>query len=161
MTGRETNPGFFNVAVALGANLGDRAGTLAWAVERLRDLLTDVLVSSWHETEPVGVLPQPLFLNGALVGRTTLDPRSLLERLQRIEIDAGRSRPYPGAPRTLDLDLILYGGQIVDEPGLRVPHPRFRQRAFVLAPLAEIAADWKDPETGKTVGELLDGLPGW
>lgn len=158
MTTREIKPGFVlshPVAIALGANLGDRAATLTWAAERLRDILSHVRVSSWHETTPVDAPPQPLFLNGALVGQTTLSAQALLARLQQIEQDAGRERPYHHAPRTLDLDLILYGDATIDVPGLRIPHPRFRERAFVLAPLAEIAADWKDPETGKTVRELL------
>jgi 2-amino-4-hydroxy-6-hydroxymethyldihydropteridine diphosphokinase len=99
-------------------------------------------------------------LNGALTGQTTLGPKALLEKLLAIEAHAGRTRPFPHAPRTLDLDLILYGGAIIDEPGLRVPHPRFRERRFVLEPLAEIAAGWVDPETGETVGQLLARLRG-
>lgn len=145
------------VAIALGSNLGDREATLTRAVDRLRALLAEVRVSSWHETEPVGAPPPP-FLNGALVGHTTLTARALLARLQQIESDAGRERPFPNAPRTLDLDLILYGNHIVDEPGLRIPHPRFRARRFVLEPLAEIAAEWQDPTTGKSVGQLLGEL---
>lgn len=145
------------VAIALGANLGDRHAALEWAVSRLRELLSDVRVSAWHETEPVDAPPPP-FLNGALVGRTTLPARALLERLQRFEGEAGRTRVFPNAPRTLDLDLVLYGDAVIDEPGLRVPHPRFRDRRFVLEPLAGIAADWVDPETGKQVGTLLAEL---
>lgn len=142
------------VAIALGSNLGDRASHLARAVSRLRGLLSDIRVSPWIETDPVGVGVQPRFLNGALVGTTTLDAARLLEALLAIEREAGRSRPHSGAARTLDLDLILYGDLMLDFPGLTVPHPRFRERAFVLVPLAEIAADWVDPVTGKTVGEL-------
>jgi len=78
--------------------------------------------------------------------------------LLEIERRFGRVRPYPGAPRTLDLDLILYGSEVIDEAGLTVPHPRFRERLFVLRPLAEIAADWRDPVTGRTVGELADAV---
>jgi 2-amino-4-hydroxy-6-hydroxymethyldihydropteridine diphosphokinase len=143
------------VAVALGSNLGDREGALQRAVSALGALLDGLQVSSWHATAPVGVDPQPDFLNGAATGDASLDARNLLNRLLGIERDCGRERPFPGAPRTLDLDLILYGDAIIDEPGLVVPHPRFRERLFVLAPLAEIAADWVDPVTGKTVGELL------
>ena len=80
----------------------------------------------------------------------------MLGRLLDIERERGRERPFPGAPRTLDLDLILYGAEVIDEPALRVPHPRFRERRFVLEPLAEIAAEWVDPETGSSVAELLD-----
>jgi 2-amino-4-hydroxy-6-hydroxymethyldihydropteridine diphosphokinase len=142
------------VAIALGSNLGDRAANLDYAVMRLSRILSSIKTSRWHETEPVGVGPQPQFLNGALVGDTTLSARELLDQLLAIERERGRERPFPGAPRTLDLDLILYGNQVMDEPGLVVPHPRFRERRFVLEPLAEIAPDLVDPLTGKTVQAL-------
>jgi 2-amino-4-hydroxy-6-hydroxymethyldihydropteridine diphosphokinase len=146
------------VAIALGSNLGDRAAHLAFALDRLRPFLEHLRVSPFFETEPVGGGVQPWFLNGAAIGRATLGPRHLLDVLLAIERDRGRERPFPNAPRTLDLDLILYGQAIVSEPGLTVPHPRFRERAFVLGPLVEIAADMRDPVTGKTVGELWAGL---
>lgn len=146
------------VAVALGSNLGDRRARLEAAVARLRPLLPDLLLSSFIETDPVGVGAQPRFLNAALVGSTRLDARALLDALLAIEREGGRERPFPGAPRTLDLDLILHGAATIDEPGLRVPHPRFRRRRFVLEPLAEVAPDMVDPVTGKTIRELLDEL---
>jgi 2-amino-4-hydroxy-6-hydroxymethyldihydropteridine diphosphokinase len=145
-------------AIALGSNVGDRESHLAFAVDRLRGLLTHLRVSSFHDTIPVGVEPQPTFLNGAVVGETSLSARALLEALLAIERERGRQRPHEGAPRTLDLDLILFGEEVIDGPGLRVPHPRFRERLFVLEPLAEVAPDWVDPETGTTVAELLAGL---
>lgn len=146
------------VAIALGSNLGDRASHLQFAVDRLTALLDAMAVSRWHKTTPVGVGPQPPFLNAALVGETTLRPRELLDALLAIERARGRERPFPGAPRTLDLDLVLHGSAIHDEPGLIVPHPRFRERRFVLEPLAEIGPDLVDPVTGATVGELLTRL---
>jgi 2-amino-4-hydroxy-6-hydroxymethyldihydropteridine diphosphokinase len=142
------------VAIALGSNIGDRSASLMFALLRLDEVIGDVHVSNFHETDPVGVGPQPKFLNGAVIGVTTLTPRVLLDALLAIERAAGRTRPFDGAPRTLDLDLILYGDTIIDEAGLQIPHPRFRERLFVLAPLAEIAADWIDPVTRKTIAEV-------
>lgn len=147
------------VAVAVGSNLGDRDATLRKAVNALGAIIHDVRVSRWYTTEPVGVDPQPDFLNGALVGDTSLDARELLDALLAIEARFGRERPHPGAARTLDLDLILYGDAVLDEPGLIVPHPRFRERRFVLEPLAEIAPEWIDPVTGWTIEALLRQLP--
>jgi 2-amino-4-hydroxy-6-hydroxymethyldihydropteridine diphosphokinase len=142
------------VAIALGSNVGNREAHLTFAVDRLRQLLRNVTVSRWRNTAPADVAPQPDFLNGALTGETRLTPRALLDELLNLERERGRTRPYHGAPRPLDLDLILFGDALIDEPGLRVPHPRFRERLFVLDPLAEIAADWIDPETGETIAEL-------
>jgi 2-amino-4-hydroxy-6-hydroxymethyldihydropteridine diphosphokinase len=117
-----------------------------------------VCASSFYDTPYVGTEEQPTVLNGAAIGTTSLSARALLERLLAIEHDFGRTRPYGGAPRTLDLDLILYGDAVIDEPGLVVPHPRFRDRRFVLEPLAEIAPDWIDPVSRRTIAELLRDL---
>lgn len=145
--------------VALGSNLGDRQAHLDFAISRLRQLLEDIQISPVHETEPVGVPDdQPPFLNAAVIGRTTLGASELLAALLAIEHDAGRQRPFPGAARTLDLDLILFGERVIDQPGLHVPHPRFRERRFVLEPLVEIAPGLQDPVTGLTVVELLKRL---
>ena len=148
------------VAVAIGSNLGDRRAALQFAIDRLSSLLTGLTASTIIETDPESVdgdvLPdQPVYLNAVVSGSTTLDGRTLLAQLLAIERDYGRERPFPGAPRTLDLDLILLGDDIIDEPGLHVPHPRFRDRFFVLGPLAEIAPALVDPVTGLRVGELL------
>jgi len=148
------------VAIALGSNLGDRQTTLLAAAAALAPLVGDLRVSSFHETDPVGMPGSPApFINAAAVGETALSASTLLDRLLAIEQDFGRRRPHPGASRTLDLDLILYGDAVIDEPPrLLVPHPRFRERRFVLAPLAEVAADWIDPVTGLTVSGLLRAL---
>ena len=154
-----TDPEPVPVAVALGSNLGDRSRILDAAVAALQTLLSDVAVSTYHDTDPVGVPgPQPRYLNAALVGRTTRPARDLLHELQAIETAMGRTRPHGNAPRTLDLDLILYGALSIETPELAVPHPRFRERRFVLEPLAEIAPDLRDPVTGKTIAELLAAI---
>ena len=144
------------VAIALGTNLGDRAAHLDFAVSRLRQAIPNLQVSRYYETEPVDVPgDQPLFLNAAAVGDTALSARELLTFLHAVEGERGRERPFQNASRTLDLDLILLGNAVLNEPGLIVPHPRFRDRQFVLEPLAEVAPDLVDPITGSTVAELL------
>ena len=152
--------GVVPVAIALGSNLGDRRAHLTFAVEQIAGLLDDLRLSPVIETEPAGVdEPQPPYLNAAVTGTTTLGAAELLEALLHIERERGRTRPAPRAPRTLDLDLILYGDRVVDRDGLTVPHPRFRERRFVLEPLAGLAGEWVDPVTGLTVSELLGALP--
>ena len=144
------------MAVALGSSLGDRRAHLDFAIARLSGVIQHLARSRYHETEPVDVpVPSGRFLNAAAIGETTLQPRELLDALFAIERDAGRARPFANAPRTLDLDLILDGDRVIDEPGLTVPHPRFRQRRFVLEPLAEIGGALVDPVTGRTMAELL------
>jgi 2-amino-4-hydroxy-6-hydroxymethyldihydropteridine diphosphokinase len=148
------------VAVAIGSNLGDRAAHLAYARSALAGLLTNLSFSAAIETAPVGVPDrQPPFLNAAAVGRSGRPARELLDELLRIEQARGRERAFRNAARTLDLDLIVTGDEVIDEPGLIVPHPRFRERRFVLEPLAEVAPGLRDPVTGLTVAELLRRLP--
>ena len=146
------------VAIALGSNLGDRHRYLREGLAALAALVDGVRASQFHETEPVGVGTQPRFLNATATGRTILPARQLLARMLAIEQAFGRERPAPGAARTLDLDLILFGDLITTVPGLVVPHPRFRERRFVLAPLAEVAGDWIDPVSGVRVADLLARL---
>jgi len=143
-------------AVALGSNLGDRRAHLDFAASRLQALLGNLRVSSYYETVPVGLSgPQALFLNAAAVGDTTRSARGLLEAFLAIELERGRERPRPNMSRTLDIDLILFGDAVIEEPGLVVPHPRFRDRRFVLEPLAAIAPALRDPVTGQSVADLL------
>ena len=145
--------------VALGSNLDDRRAHIDSAIAQLGRHLLALRVSSVYETDPVGVPgEQPRFLNAVAVGETTLEPAELLNALQAIEREAGRERPFAGAARTLDLDLILFGERVISRPDLHVPHPRFRERRFVLEPLAEIAPDLTDPVTDLTVVELLRRL---
>ena len=155
--------GLRRAAVALGSNLGDREAHLLYAVTRLQALLADLSVSTFLETEPQDVGPQAAFLNAAVVGLLQAPPGDLLQELLTIERERGRKRPFPGAPRTLDLDLILVGDLVVSAPGIHIPHPRFRERLFMLRPLTEIAADMVDPVTGLTVGALLTRVAkgGW
>jgi 2-amino-4-hydroxy-6-hydroxymethyldihydropteridine diphosphokinase len=147
-------------AIAIGSNLGDRRAAVAFAAGQLASVLEGLTVSDVIETEPYGegLQDQPLFINAVAVGQTALSARELLDALLAIEQAYGRDRPFPGAPRTLDLDLILLGDAVEWTERLHVPHPRFRERFFVLGPLAEIAPDMIDPVTGLKVSELLRAL---
>jgi 2-amino-4-hydroxy-6-hydroxymethyldihydropteridine diphosphokinase len=148
------------VAVAIGSNLGNRSAAVAFAASQLSALLSNVSISEIIETWPVGegTENQNLYLNAVAVGDTDLTARQVFEALRAIENAHGRERSLPNAPRTLDLDLILHGSDIVIDADLEVPHPRFRERFFVLGPLAEIAPDMVDPISGLRVGELLREL---
>lgn len=146
--------------VALGANLGTREATLRRAVARLdgREDTVVVALSQLRETEPVGLLDQPRFLNGVVVLDTHLGPRGLLDALLEIERELGRVRDgVRNGPRPVDLDLLLYDGETIDEPDLTVPHPRLHERRFVLEPLADIDPALSVPGRG-TVAELLAAL---
>jgi 2-amino-4-hydroxy-6-hydroxymethyldihydropteridine diphosphokinase len=147
--------------VGLGSNLGDREATIRAALAELAaaDAVELVAVSALVETEPVGYLDQPRFLNGAAALETSLSARALLDLLLAVEARFGRDRgavPAQG-PRTLDLDLLLYGDDEIDEPGLRIPHPRLHERAFALGPLAELDPALDVPGKG-SVETLLAGL---
>jgi 2-amino-4-hydroxy-6-hydroxymethyldihydropteridine diphosphokinase len=140
--------------VGLGSNLGDREATIRAAVAALPGV---VAVSELRETEPVGVTEQPAFLNGAARLATELSPRELLDALLEIERGLGRERRVRWGPRTIDLDLLLYGGETVDEPGLTVPHPSLHERRFALEPLAELDPELVVPGRGR-VRDLLAEL---
>jgi len=142
-------------AVSLGSNLGDREAHLKHAIEALDGVLA---VSRIIETAPVGGPPQPRYLNAAVVLETDLDAAALLGRCQLLEQAAGRTRAVRWGPRTLDVDLLLFGDQVINQEDLLVPHPRLAERAFVLQPLAEIAPDWIVPGPDRTVEQLLGDL---
>jgi 2-amino-4-hydroxy-6-hydroxymethyldihydropteridine diphosphokinase len=148
------------IAIALGSNVGDREQYLKDAIAALSPVVSNLHLSRLLETEPVDMAgEQRRVINAAATGETELPARALLERMLEIERQLGRTRPQPGAARTVDLDLILFGGEVIDEPpSLIVPHPRFRERRFVLEPLVDVAADWTDPVSGLTIAQLLENL---
>ncbi len=146
--------------IAVGSNLGNRSGNLSSAkswLEKNRRIKV-VKLSPVYQTEPVGGPPQGKYLNAVWEIAAGLKPRELLGELLKVEILLGRRRKEKNAPRTLDLDLLFYGNQVIHEPGLEVPHPRLHQRAFVLKPLADIAPDWIHPELGKTIKFLWEEI---
>lgn len=142
--------------IGLGANLGDPAAQLRVAIAAIGRLAgTRVLaVSSFYRTAPVGYAAQPDFVNAAVAIDTALEPRALLEALKAIEAAAGRARSFKDAPRTLDLDILLYDARVSDEPGLTLPHPRMHERAFALAPLVEIEPEAVVPGRGRAADLL-------
>jgi 2-amino-4-hydroxy-6-hydroxymethyldihydropteridine diphosphokinase len=140
--------------VGVGANLGDREATIRTALAALPGV---VAVSALRETEPVGVVDQPPFLNGAAALETQLSARELLDLLLAVERELGRARGERWGPRTIDLDLLLFGGETIDEPGLTVPHPRLHERRFALEPLVDLDPELAIPGRGRLV-ELLAEL---
>jgi len=140
--------------VGVGSNLGDREATIRAAISALPGV---VAVSQLRETDPVGIIEQPAFLNGAVALETELSPRQLLAALLDVERELGRERRERWGPRTIDLDLLLYGGETVDEPGLTVPHPRLHERRFALEPLVELDPELLIPGRGR-VADLLAEL---
>ena len=154
--GEESDPA--PVALALGANIGRPRSQLLAAVAALSRVLGALSVAPLFRSAPVSSVAQPDFLNSVVVGRTTLGPRELLELAKRLEREAGRQPGPRHGPRPLDVDLLFCGGAVVDEPDLVLPHPRLRERAFVLAPLAAVAPGHPLPPDGRTPAELLAAL---
>lgn len=146
------------VCLGLGSNMGDREASLREAIERIEAVVSCEALSEIVETEPVGRVPQAWFLNMALRGRTALGPAELLAALQGIEDAMGRSSRNDKGPRIIDVDILLYSSTILETPDLTVPHPELHRRAFVLVPLAQIAADWIHPVLGTSVEILLQEL---
>lgn len=145
---------------ALGANLGDPLTALRTAARRLSASLANPRVSAVYATEPEEGAQGPSYLNAALAGEGTLTPLEALAMARALEREAGRQRPYPGAPRSLDVDVLFVGDEMVDASGLRVPHSRWSARAFVVVPLLDVAPDLVDPESGRTVRDVARAS-GW
>ena len=144
------------VYLGLGSNQGDRQRNLDRALELLSQRLGEMQISSVYDTEPIGNVNQPRFLNMVCQTHTGLAPLELLTLVKGIELKLGRAPGKPNAPRPMDIDILFYGDQVVESPGLVIPHPKLTERAFVLVPLAEIAPDFVHPVSDKTVKELLE-----
>ncbi|MBV8694210.1 MAG: 2-amino-4-hydroxy-6-hydroxymethyldihydropteridine diphosphokinase [Ktedonobacteraceae bacterium] len=143
------------VYLALGSNLGDRRNNLTTALQRLREVIELQSISSVYETEPVGYLDQPHFLNMACCGKTWLTAEELLQYVKSIEVALGRKPSFRNAPRAIDIDILLYDDLRLQQEHLTIPHPRMAERAFVLIPLVEISPHVVDPVSGHTAEELL------
>ncbi len=139
--------------------MGDRAANLQTAIEKLKTVGSVLAVSSFYETEPVEMTAQPWFLNCAVKFETEKMPRQLIAAILNLEQEMGRQRKQAKGPRTIDIDILLFGSSIVQLKGLTIPHPRMHERRFVLEPLAEIAPDARHPSQKRTVRELRDSLP--
>jgi 2-amino-4-hydroxy-6-hydroxymethyldihydropteridine diphosphokinase len=146
------------VYLSLGSNLGDREGQLREAIRRLGTVGRIVSISSLYETEPVEMTDQPWFVNCAVALEAERTPNELMIELLNIEENMGRQRVQKKGPRTIDLDILLFGNEVIESPGLTIPHPAMQQRRFVLEPLAEIAPEAWHPVLKKSVRELLDVL---
>lgn len=144
-----------NIAIALGANIGERNQAFAQSILACHSWLRSIRTSSWIETDPVGYLDQPPFLNGMIIGECFLDPEEVLEKLQKIEQRLGRVPSIRNGPRCIDLDFIFCEQMIVNNPKLVLPHPRMHERQFVLEPLCQLEPLWRHPIFNKTAQELL------
>jgi 2-amino-4-hydroxy-6-hydroxymethyldihydropteridine diphosphokinase len=148
-----------SIYLALGTNLGDRRQNLRQALQLMPPQVQVIATSQLYETAPAYVLDQPNFLNMALKGQTELSPKELLRYLKQLEKQVGREKTVRFGPREIDLDIIFYNDLVLDDPDLRIPHPRLTERAFVLRPLADIGAEVVHPVLKQVVAELLNELP--
>lgn len=147
------------VYLGLGSNVGDSEALLQSALDHLNGPdLTLLRVSSLYETEPIGLREQRWFLNLVAEFQTELFPRQLLQRIEKVERELGRKRTVRNGPRTIDIDILLYGNSVVKTEALEIPHPRYRERRFTLAPLAELNAELRDPVTRRSMAEMLAAL---
>jgi len=159
--GSEEEPGVNPVLtyLCLGSNLGDRRGTIEWALKEIeKSGVTITQRSAYYETEPVDYVDQPWFLNRVVSGTTFLPPDELIASLKDIEARAGRTPTVRFGPRRLDIDILLYGDEVITDGPVIVPHPRMEERRFMLIPLLEIAPDLTDPRDGRRFAEILNGL---
>lgn len=148
------------IFLGLGTNLGDREEQIRTAIIHLNaNLVPVVKLSPIYETEPEGFLEQGLFLNAVVEANTELLPIQLLACIKKIELAMHRKVTRKNGPRTIDIDILFYGSDIIRMPGLEIPHPRLRERRFVLAPLVDLAPDWRDPVTQRTVADLSAAAP--
>lgn len=151
---------FGPVVVALGANTGARERTIARAIAAMteRGLLAVEAQAPLYESPPMYVTDQPAFLNTVVVGRTDLSPKELIDKLKSLEEELGRKPTFQNGPRAIDLDIVLFGEQVVSIPDLRIPHPRLAERRFVLQPLCDVCPDLIHPVTGRSMRNLLEAL---
>jgi 2-amino-4-hydroxy-6-hydroxymethyldihydropteridine diphosphokinase len=147
------------IYLALGSNVGDSAANIHQAIELMHSRISDIIEAPIYSSKAVGYTDQPDFLNTAIRGTTTLEPPELLKFVKDIEQQVGRIQRFRWGPREIDIDIIFYGDQIVEVPGLTIPHPRFAERDFVLRPICDLDANFTDPKSSKSILSLLTALP--
>ena len=155
-----STPTMTTAYLGLGSNLGDRENNLRMAVSLFRQQVSLLALSSVYETEPWGYIPQPTFLNLVCAVETSLSPQGLLALAQGVERDLGRVSTFRYGPRTMDVDILLYGDEVIETPDIQIPHPLFSERAFVLVPLVEIAPSLVHPALGKSIAKLFKEVSG-